>query len=460
MVRADQLLEPDLPRLRARFGGALLYSLRSRAAGGAAALSAAERRRRLCNAAADYDLVELEGEGDLQPEILAAVPAAQRVITWYGAAASTTALAERFQALAATPARWYCLVPSVHTVGQTLAALRLLPHLGRHDVIVYGAGEAGTWSRPLGGCCGAPVVFGALEAESTEPGEPTVSQLVSDYGLGAGFQPTTPPVRLFGIVGARVAGSLAPRLLNQAFRQAGLAALYLPWSMPRLEDFWKELVQGEALAPLGLGLGGLTVVAPHKEAALAMATSHSALSHSAGAANLLTPVGGDGWHADSTDAQGVLEPLADLGVNLRGQAAVVIGCGGAGRAVVCGLRAAGARVVLANRSPARGRQAAATLGVPFVPLTALRGEDFAVVVNATPISAEPRLESHQLAPSTVLVDMPYTTTPTPTVAAARAAGCRVIDGRAVLVAEMRHQLRLMTGIEATAQQLASTLDGG
>src|SRR5262245_189302 len=73
-VRADLVGGVDADWLRARFSGSLLYSLRSSVEGGAGHTSPAERRARLIDAARTYDLVELEGDRDLLPEVLEAVP--------------------------------------------------------------------------------------------------------------------------------------------------------------------------------------------------------------------------------------------------------------------------------------------------------------------------------------------------------------------------------------------------
>src|SRR5215471_6811039 len=85
-VRAD--LTGDIPacELREHFGGELLYSLRSRRCGGGFAGSRAERRRRILAAAREYDLVELEADSDLSPQLLQGVPPCARVISWQGKA--------------------------------------------------------------------------------------------------------------------------------------------------------------------------------------------------------------------------------------------------------------------------------------------------------------------------------------------------------------------------------------
>src|SRR5512140_1530055 len=80
-VRADLVGDLDPAWLRDRFPGRLLYTLRSRAEGGAHSASRDKRRRRLRDNATRYDLVDLEGDRDLAPDLLDAIPAERRVIS-------------------------------------------------------------------------------------------------------------------------------------------------------------------------------------------------------------------------------------------------------------------------------------------------------------------------------------------------------------------------------------------
>ncbi|HEY9422587.1 MAG TPA: type I 3-dehydroquinate dehydratase, partial [Thermoanaerobaculia bacterium] len=86
-IRADLVGDLDAARLARLFPGKLLYTLRSRAEGGAFEGSPERRRKRLMEAAGRYDLVDLEVARDLTPEVLKAIPAEKRVISWHGPAA-------------------------------------------------------------------------------------------------------------------------------------------------------------------------------------------------------------------------------------------------------------------------------------------------------------------------------------------------------------------------------------
>lgn len=447
-VRADLL--GDLEPLALSTGRKLLYTLRSAAEGGACEQAAAKRQQRLMAAAeAGYDFIDLEAARDLSPALLARIEPARRIVSWHGPAADAGALFSRFEQLRDTEAWLYKLVPVATQHGDELGVLTFLHGLGRADVVAFCSGQIGSWTRLVAPRLGAPVVYGSVGEVAAAPGQPTLARLVADYGL-----PDLPPVeRLFGIVGNPVSHSLSPRLHNAAYRSLGLPALYVPFHVESFGEFWLEVVEGAVLEAVGLPLAGLSVTAPFKEAALAVAAAVSPLAERAGAANTLVACG-ELWEADTTDALGVVEPLRERGLALEGLETVVVGAGGAGRVAAVGLAAAGARVTLANRSEAQGLEVAAELGLLFVPLTRLQPSSFRLVVNATSLGRnaeeEGPIRASALAPGTALVDMVYRLesgrpTPTRLASEARERGLTVVDGLELLLAQARPQFRQMTG---------------
>jgi 3-dehydroquinate dehydratase/shikimate dehydrogenase len=109
-VRADLSGDLDPHWLRNHFRGQLLYTLRSREEDGGFQGTSSERRERLLEAARRYNLIDLEGERDLTPEILAEIPPHKRLISWHGAATDLSALRSRFSKLSTVEARFYKLV--------------------------------------------------------------------------------------------------------------------------------------------------------------------------------------------------------------------------------------------------------------------------------------------------------------------------------------------------------------
>lgn len=459
-VRADltgepgeDQLRPLLERARAA-GGGLIHTCRSRAEGGAGPDDPARRQEAIVRAAARtiagepaYALLDLEAERDLHPEVLDAVPAERRLLSWHGPPGTVTEIEDRIGEMTATPAVLYKLVTEARQPGEELPGLLALAATDRPDVVQFSTGEGAAWTRLVAPRLGAPVVYGAFSGDAPgAPGQLSVARLVDDFGL-----PELGTVEaLFGIVGNPVSHSLSPRLHNRAYRELGVPALYLPFFTEHFGDFWLEVVESLRLEDLGLPLRGLSVTAPYKEIALAVAGAPSPRAQAVGAANTLVETDGV-WEAESTDPEGVVLPLRRLGVELEGAAVAVLGAGGAGRSAAVGLRDAGAEVTILNRSEERGRQAARELGVPYRPLADFDPGRYRVVVQATSLGREPGdplpFEPSALAPDAVVVDLVYTEDETPLLAAVKAAGRRAVDGREVLLYQALEQFHMMTGRE-------------
>jgi 3-dehydroquinate dehydratase/shikimate dehydrogenase len=444
-LRADLAGDIDPSDIRRRCRCRVLYSLYSCSRAGATKQPDRLRHRRLLDAARRFDFIELEAEHDIVPQLLSAIEPSRRVISWRGSGTDAASLAQRFVSLVRTPAALYLLAPRASRFVDTIAPLLFLSALNRRDVIAYDAGPAGFWTRLIAPRLGAPLVFADIEDELAGLDIRSIAALIDDYGL-----PALPPVTtLYGIVGRAVQHSLSPRLHNARYRADGRAAIFVPFPTLDVAEMGDGMAAVQELAKLGLSLRGLTVTAPFKEAALALAHSRSAPAVNAGSANLLVRQNSS-WRAETTDPQGVLDALAVRGLSVAGETVAVIGCGGAGRAIAVALREAGARVTLINRTAHVGRSTARGLGLRFVPLARLRPADYAVIVNATPVGSDgvsTLVDPQALNETAVVVDLSYAGSVTPLVAGARARGHTVVDGLEVLDHQVRHQYARMAEVD-------------
>lgn len=441
-IRSDMIGDVPADWLRSCFAGNLLYTLRSPAHGGKFGRSSVERHRRLVEAAKDYDLVELEFDSDMQPELLDAIPAFKRMITWRGDAEGVSHLQARFQQIAAVPARFYCMITSASRTGEGLQPLVLLKTLNRSDVVAFADGPSGLWSQLLAPWMGSPLLFG-LSGGPRIPGQLLIQDLISDYG----FPAIRPLRKVYGIAGNRIFQSPSPRLHNAAYRMLGHPAIFLPFHVEHFEEFWKDVLESGTLESLGVPVSGLVIVSPHKEAAVAAADIRSSMVRKAGSSNVFVRRNG-AWAAETTDHESI-SGVRDL-CPLR---AAVIGCGGAGRAVAAALRETGSDVTLVNRGVRRGAYAVELLGLPFVPLSEFRARGFNLIVNATPVGKDNDtlpLVIDSLGGGTVVVELAYGSQPTPLVSAALARGGSAIDGYEVLLTQVRKQFELLTGMKMPA----------
>ncbi|MGH9172074.1 MAG: shikimate dehydrogenase family protein [Acidimicrobiales bacterium] len=191
--------------------------------------------------------------------------------------------------------------------------------------------------------------------------------------------------RLAGVIGDPVRHSLSPRLHNAAYQGLGLDWIYAAFEV-RPDDLAAAIEGARAL-----GMVGLSVTMPHKEAVAKLATKRSALVRRLGAANTITFYGREVM-ADSTDGAGFLADLRDwASFDPAGKRCGILGAGGAARSIVAALADAGAREILVVNRTAATAYRAAQLAPAGVGRVAKAEEiyDADLVVNATPVGMRP-----------------------------------------------------------------------
>lgn len=257
--------------------------------------------------------------------------------------------------------------------------------------------------------------------------------------------------RLAAVIGDPVRHSLSPTLLNAAFAEAGL-----DWHFMALEV--AEGRSDEALdAVRALGLAGLSVTMPHKAAVAAAVDHRTEQAELLDAVNCVVAEGGR-LVGHNTDGDGFLDGLRhDTGFDPAGRSTVVIGAGGAARAVVLALaRAGAAEVAVVNRTASRAEVAAGLAGpVGRVVLSDELSDTVAaadLVVNATSVGmtddgALP-VDPESVAVGAIAVDLIYHPPETAWLAALRGRGIEAHNGLSMLVFQAAHAFRLWTGSEA------------
>ncbi|HEY2571535.1 MAG TPA: shikimate dehydrogenase [Solirubrobacteraceae bacterium] len=251
--------------------------------------------------------------------------------------------------------------------------------------------------------------------------------------------------RRLGVLGWPVAHSRSPAMHN-----AALAALAMrDWHYQRLA-VPPALFAQTTRALSQSGFVGANVTIPHKQAALALADSASAVAQAIGAANTLTLAPDGAIAAENTDAPGLIDAI---GEPLAGRRALVLGAGGSARAAVWALLDAGAaEVSIHNRTRERAEQLARDLGARAV----ARADGADLLVNCTSVGlvaaddelARLGLSEAQLGEYPLVVDLAYREGVTGLVRAARGHGARTLDGLDVLVAQGALSFALWTGRQA------------
>ena len=264
--------------------------------------------------------------------------------------------------------------------------------------------------------------------------------------------------QVVGVFGHPVAHSLSPAMHNAAFAALSLPYIYVPFPVA------PENLGAAVRSLSALGVAGVNLTIPHKEAVLPFLDAITEEAREVRAVNTVTCLPDGSLHGDNTDGRGFYAPLGARGLNLRGQSVVVLGAGGAARAVVFRLARAGARVVLANRTLERAQWLAHDVNVALgtetvTPLVlestsalaqALR--DSALLVQTTRVgmhpdeNAVPPVPLDALHSDLLVYDLVYNPLQTVLLREAERRGCPTLTGVKMLVGQGAYAFQRWTGV--------------
>lgn len=259
-----------------------------------------------------------------------------------------------------------------------------------------------------------------------------------------------------GLIGDPVGHSLSPALQNAAFAYHGLPDSYVLWHTPEV-----ELAQRVAMLRAE-GMRGANVTIPHKTAVVPLLDALDPVAEAVGAANTIVRLPGGRLHGSNTDVQGFQRALSSVAFDPAGRSVVVLGAGGAARAVVYGLLHAEARsLTLVNRSVEQAEtllsDCLATLdsdpsllAMPFDDLDLRQViAEADLLINATPVGLDgigSPIAAELLHPGLLVVDLIYHVTPFLRAAAQRGASTQ--DGLEMLVQQGALSFEAWTGLPA------------
>jgi shikimate dehydrogenase len=251
-----------------------------------------------------------------------------------------------------------------------------------------------------------------------------------------------------GVVGDPVRHSLSPTIHNAAYAALGLDMVYVGFPVDSANG--SDVVR----ACRTLGVRGLSVTMPHKEAAAQTADEVSDDVRQLGAANTLTNTNGT-IRADSTDGDGCVGALRSTGFDPTGKKCMVLGAGGSGRSVVLALARVGAHVIVATRNPDRANHAV-TLGGSLARIGSIdEVSEMDLIINTTPLgmgdNTETPLDPKRLRAGQLVHDLVYNPLDTPLLLAARVAGATTVDGLSMLIHQAVLQVALWTGESASVE---------
>ncbi|GAC1395781.1 MAG: hypothetical protein NVSMB56_10070 [Pyrinomonadaceae bacterium] len=367
-----------------------------------------------------------------------------------------------FDEMKRTPARILKLAVRAVDVTDCLYVFRLLEQSAR-DLKSHGRGlialamsESGLMTRVLSPSHGAFLTYAAADSlHRTAPGQLTAREMREIYRV----QNISRETQIFGLVGSPVAHSISPQMHNAALCAKQIDGVYLPFEVRDADDFFKRMVHPRT-REIAWNLRGLSVTAPHKQAALKYLDVVDEAAREIGAVNTII-VKDNELHGYNTDAAAALVPLRefqDADGRLKNLRVAILGAGGATRAVLWGLRKRGASVCVFARDEKRGQHLAEDFNADFAMLDENSCfEHFDVVINATPLGTrgkqqdETPVVASQLAGAPLVYDLIYNPTQTKFMREGRVAGCRVVGGLPMLVAQAAAQFELWTKTDAPVE---------
>jgi shikimate dehydrogenase len=262
---------------------------------------------------------------------------------------------------------------------------------------------------------------------------------------------------LYGVIGNPVQQSMSPVIHNGVFKRLGWNAVYLAFEVKNLEEALRGI--------RGLGVRGVSVTIPFKTEVIPFIDKVEGLAKRIGAVNTIVNHGGKliGYN---TDCDGALEALEEK-INLKRKRVVLLGAGGAARAIGFGLKERDCQLMVVNRSRKRGEALSSELKCHFLPMSSLfkmrvNELEADILINATSLGMVPReretpIPKKLLKEWMLVMDIVYEPLETKLLREAKKKGCLTINGLEMLVRQGMAQFMIWTGRRPEIAQIKKDL---
>jgi shikimate dehydrogenase len=257
---------------------------------------------------------------------------------------------------------------------------------------------------------------------------------------------------LYGVIGDPISHSLSPAMHNSAFSHIGYNGAYLAFNV--------KDVAAAVSGVRGLDIKGLSVTIPHKIKVMDYLDEIDDDALKIGAVNTIVNKGGHlyGYNSDCLGAVNALREKTEI----KGKNVVVVGAGGAARAIGFGILSEGANLTIVNILEDEGTLLAKDLGVEYYHLSDFNKVDYQVLINATPVGMTPDtgsmpVKKEELKEGAVVMDIIYNPLKTRLLSEAENSGCDIIDGVSMFVYQGVSQFESWTGEKAPVDIMRSTV---
>ena len=317
----------------------------------------------------------------------------------------------------------------------------------RRNMIAIPMGEICAPLRILALREGSALSYAPVE-EATAPGQIRLAELCNLYRAGS----LTSKTRVYGVIGNPIAHSLSPILHNAGFRARKMEAVYLPFRVGDLNDFLRAIPR--------LRIAGFSVTLPHKRKLVSFLDGCDPLAKAIGAVNTVAVRANGKLFGYNTDSLGVLQALQGK-LRFAGSRVLILGAGGAARAVAFTLAREGTCVFICSRSLAKTRRLARDVEGEALERKALRESSFDLIVNATPVGMHPRENESPIDASEmncrVAFDLIYRPQRTKFLRLAASKGIRTVSGVEMFLAQGIAQWEIWAGRRAPANAMRSAV---
>ncbi len=321
-----------------------------------------------------YDL-DIETASKCPPELLdVLLGEGRQILSAHYFQAPRTDLRKTVARLASARPDAIKIAAEAASIAESLKILDLATR--KQNLVVVPMGEAALPARVLALRHGSALAYAPVE-NATAPGQVSLDSLVNLYSAAE----LTKKTRVYGVIGNPISHSLSPRLQNAGFQARKIDAVFLPFLVRDLKDFLG------AIKPLGIR--GFAVTLPHKQSILRHLDECDPMAAAIGAVNTVEVTSNGKLRGYNTDYVGVLRTLESR-IPLRGSRVLIVGAGGAARAVAWALAQAGSSVCVYARRPAQAAALARSVGGESIDRSRLSREFFDAIVNATPVGMHPR----------------------------------------------------------------------
>ncbi|MDR2617317.1 MAG: type I 3-dehydroquinate dehydratase [Treponema sp.] len=317
------------------------------------------------------------------------------------------------------------------------------------EKILLCMGEYGTNTRILAEHIGSHLSYTTVKGEADLPaaasGQLDPKVMAETYR----FREITKKTRIFAVTGYPLKVSASPYFFNSIFSIENTDAVYVPIPADSIQSFLRLAEE--------LGVAGVSVTVPYKEAVIPFLSYKSEQVKSIGACNTIV-ASPQGWMGYNTDAQGFSDSLLEFSGrrDLKGRKITIIGAGGAARAVAAEVYRLKGKALILNRTAVRAREVAFPYRFAWSGLDAqgiaLMDKYADIIIQTTSVGMEPKadadpIEFYQFRGKELVMDVIYKPEKTRCLQRAEAAGCRILNGYDMLLRQARYQYKYYTGKE-------------